>query len=46
MKPRGKRERSEKKASEAARLPHPCRRKDFVRSDSSRQKDMSIASLA
>jgi hypothetical protein len=42
IKPRGKSERREKNAKEAARLPHPCRRKDLVRSDSKRQKDISI----
>jgi hypothetical protein len=42
MKPRGNNERREKKANEAARLPHPCRRKDLVRSESSRQKEISI----
>jgi hypothetical protein len=42
MKTSGNNDRREKKASEAARLPQPCHRKDLVRSDKSRQKEISM----
>jgi hypothetical protein len=46
MKTSGNNESNEKNANEAARLAHPWRRKDRVRSASKRQNDMSIGMIS
>jgi hypothetical protein len=42
MNTRGNNERSEKNANEAAKLAHPCRKKDLVTARSSRHNDINI----